>query len=46
MRARLSVKSVILLPLSELLEDDAIREALSADTDPLQDTIAPQLIKN
>lgn len=44
--ARCSAKSFILLPLSELLEDDAIGEALSADTDPLQDTIAPQLIQN
>lgn len=33
-------------PLSELLENDAIREALSADTDPLQDSITSQLIQN
>lgn len=34
------------VPLSELLEDDAIGETLSANTDTLQDTIAPQLIQN
>jgi len=33
-------------PLSELLEWDAVREALSADPDPLQYTITPQLIQN
>lgn len=33
-------------PLSELLENDAIRETLSADTDPLQDSITSQLIQN
>ena len=34
------------LPLSELLEDNAVREALSADTDPLQHTITPQLVQH
>ena len=33
-------------PLSELLEWDAVREALSADTDPLQDSITPQLVQH
>lgn len=33
-------------PLSELLENDAIREALSADTNPLQDSITSQLVQN
>ncbi len=33
-------------PLSELLERDAVREALSADTDPLQNSITPQLVQN
>lgn len=33
-------------PLSELLEDDAIGEALSADANSLQHTVAPQLIQN
>lgn len=36
----------LLLPLSELLENDAIGEALSADTDPLQHTVTPQLVQN
>lgn len=31
-------------PLSELLEWDAIGEALSADTDPLQNSITSQLV--
>lgn len=31
-------------PLSEFLEWDAVREALSADADPLQNTITPQLV--
>ena len=34
------------VPLSELLEDDTVGEALSADTDPLQNTITPQLVQN
>jgi hypothetical protein len=34
------------LPLSELLEDDAVGEALSADTDSLQNSITPQLVQN
>lgn len=33
-------------PLSELLEWDAVREALSADADPLQNPITPQLVQN
>lgn len=33
-------------PLSELLEDNAIGETLSANTDALQHTVASQLIKN
>lgn len=33
-------------PLSELLEDDAVGEPLSADADPLQDSIASQLIQD
>lgn len=37
---------ITLLPLSELLEDDAVGEALSANTDTLQHTITPQLIQN
>lgn len=35
-----------LSPLSELLEGDAVREALSADADALQDPVAPQLVQN
>ena len=35
-----------LVPLSELLEDDAIGETLSANADALQDTVAPQLIQD
>lgn len=31
-------------PLSELLEWNAIREALSADPDSLQNSITPQLV--
>lgn len=34
------------LPLSELLEDNAVWKALSAYTDPLQHAITPQLIQN
>ena len=34
------------LPLSELLEDNAIWKALSAYTNTLQHTITPQLIQN
>lgn len=34
------------LPLSELLEDNAVWKALSAYTNPLQHTITPQLIQN
>jgi len=34
------------VPLSELLEDDAVGEALSADTDALQHTVAPQLVQD
>lgn len=33
-------------PLSELLENDAIRKTLSADANPLQDPVASQLIQN
>lgn len=33
-------------PLSELLEDNAVGKALSADTNPFQHSIAPQLIQN
>ncbi len=33
-------------PLSEFLEWDAVGEALSADTNPLQNSITPQLIQN
>lgn len=35
-----------MLPLSELLEDNAVWKALSAYTNPLQHTITPQLIQN
>lgn len=34
------------LPLSELLEDNAVWKALSAYTNPLQHAITPQLIQN
>lgn len=34
------------LPLSELLEDNSVRETLPADTDPFQDSIATKLIQN
>lgn len=34
------------LPLSELLEDNTVGEALTADTDSLQHAIAPQLIQD
>lgn len=33
-------------PLSELLEGDAIREALSTDADPFQNSITPQLVQD
>ena len=33
-------------PLPELLEDDAVGEALSADPDPLQDSVTPQLVQD
>lgn len=33
-------------PLSELLEDDAVGEALSADADSLQDSVTSQLVQN
>ncbi len=33
-------------PLSELLEDDAVGEALSADANPLQDSVTPELVQN
>lgn len=33
-------------PLSELLEGYAVREALSADADPFQNSIAPQLVQD
>ena len=39
-------KLIIPLPLSELLEDDAVGEALSADTDSLQDTVTSELVQN
>lgn len=34
------------LPLSELLEDNAVWKALSAYTNPLQHAITPELIQN
>lgn len=34
------------LPLSKLLENNAIGESLSAYTDPLQHTVTPQLVQN
>lgn len=34
------------LPLSELLEHDAVGEALPADADPFQNSITPQLVQN
>lgn len=33
-------------PLSELLENDAIGETLSADTNSLKDSVTPQLVQN
>jgi hypothetical protein len=33
-------------PLPELLEQDAVGEALAADADSLQDAIAAQLVQN
>lgn len=33
-------------PLSELLEGNAVREALSADADPFQNSITPQLVQH
>lgn len=35
-----------LSPLSELLEDDAVGESLSADANPLKNSITPQLVQN
>ncbi len=40
------VGSEELVTLSELLEGDSIGEALSADTDALEDTVAPQLVED
>ena len=34
------------VPLSELLEEDAVGEALSADPDSLQDSVASQLLQD
>ena len=34
------------LPLPELLEEESVWEALSADTDAFQDTVAPQLVEH
>ena len=34
------------LPLPELLEDDAVGEALSADPDPLQNPVTPELVQD
>ena len=33
-------------PLSELLEDNAVGEALSADPDSLQDSVTPELVQD
>lgn len=33
-------------PLAELLEDDSVGETLSADSDPLQHTVTPQLLQD
>lgn len=33
-------------PLSELLEDNAVWESLSADANSLQDSVTPQLVQN
>lgn len=33
-------------PLAELLEDDSVGEALAADSDPLQDTVTPELFQD
>lgn len=33
-------------PLFELSVEDSVGEALSADPDPLQDAVAPQLVKD
>lgn len=33
-------------PLSEFLEGDTVREALSTDADPLQNSITPQLVQH
>ena len=34
------------VPLAVFLEEDPVGEALSADTDPLQHTVAPQLVQH
>ena len=34
------------VPLSELLEEDAVGEALSTDPDALQDSVTPQLLQD
>lgn len=34
------------LPLAELLEDDAVGEALPADADPFQNSVTPQLLQH
>lgn len=33
-------------PLAELLENYSVRESLSADSDPLQHTVTPQLLQD
>lgn len=33
-------------PLAELLEDDSVGETLTADSDPLQHTVTPQLLQD
>lgn len=34
------------VPLAELLEDDSVGKSLSADPDPLQHTVTPQLLQD
>lgn len=40
------VGSEELVALAELLEDDAVREALSADADALEHAVTPQLVQH
>ena len=40
------ITSLVHLPLSELLVEKPVWESLSADTDALQDTVAPQLVEH